>query len=166
MTRFVLALDQGTTSSRAIVFDHAGAIVATAQQEFAQHFPRPAGWSTTPRRSGRRQAATSPRCWRAPRPCDDIAAIGITNQRETTVVWERATGQPVAPRSSGRTAAPRPSARDSRPTGHEPEITRRTGLLIDPYFSGTKLALAARHVPGARGGPSAASWPSAPSTPG
>jgi glycerol kinase len=105
--KYILALDQGTTSSRAIVFDHSGAIVAVAQRSSARSSRNPAGSSTTPTRSGhavrrrRRRAAK-----KAGISSTDIAAIGITNQRETTVVWERATGRPFATRSSGRTAAP------------------------------------------------------------
>ena len=148
---YVLAIDQGTTSSRAIVFDEAMAVVATAQEEFPQHFPQsgwvehdPADiWSTTAgvcrgaiERAGARPA--------------DIAAIGITNQRETTLVWDRATGQPIHNAivwQDRRTAA---ICADLRAAGHEPMITERTGLLLDPYFSGTKLKWLLDTIPGAR----------------
>ena len=93
---YILALDQGTTSSRAIVFDHDGAIRAVAQKEFRQIFPQPAGSSTTRTRSGRRRSASPSRRSDEPRcAAKDIAAIGITNQRETTVVWDRETGEPI-----------------------------------------------------------------------
>ena len=100
MTRFVLALDQGTTSSRAILFDHAGAIVASAQREFTQHFPQP-GWVEHDAEEiwATQQATIAEALARAAcAAVDDIAAVGITNQRETTVLWDRATGEPVAPR--------------------------------------------------------------------
>ncbi len=150
--RFVLALDAGTTSSRSLVFDVQGRVVAQAQREFTQHFPRPgwvehdAGeiWET--QRATVREALAAARL--SPR---DIAAVGITNQRETTVLWDRASGVPVAPAivwQDRRTAGGCEALRDA---GHEPEIAARTGLLLDPYFSGTKLAWLLDHVPAARG---------------
>jgi glycerol kinase len=136
----VLAIDQGTTSSRAILFDPAIRIAAVAQEEFAQHYPFSGWvehdpvdlWSTTAGtcREAIERAGVAP---------SEIAAIGITNQRETTVVWDRATGRPLANavvwqdrRSAGICEA-------LKAEGHEPWITERTGLLLDPYFSGTKL---------------------------
>ena len=93
---YILALDQGTTSSRAIVFDHDGAIRAVAQREFrADLTRRPAGWSTTRTRSGRRRSPLRSRPWPGATASPRIAAIGITNQRETTIVWDRETGEPV-----------------------------------------------------------------------
>ena len=149
---FVLALDQGTTSSRAIVFDHAGTVRAVAQREFRQIFPQP-GWvehdadgdlgdavgrhARGARQGGHRRRATSP-------------PIGITNQRETTVLWDRATGRPSPTPSSGRTGARRRCATRCAPRATPPMIARKTGLVLDAYFSGTKLKWLLDNVPGAR----------------
>ena len=149
--RYILALDQGTTSSRSLLIDAEGRIASLAQREFTQHFPRP-GWvehdATEIWQSQRATIAEALREARAtPR---DIAAVGITNQRETTVLWDRATGEPVAPAivwQDRRTAA---ACEQLRAAGHEPEIAARTGLRLDPYFSGTKLAWLLDQVPGAR----------------
>jgi glycerol kinase len=147
----VLAFDQGTTSSRAIAFGHDGRILGMAQQEFRQIFPQP-GWVEhdaleiwESQRAVAAQAIAQARL--APR---DIAAFGIANQRETTVLWERATGRPVhnAIVWQDRRTASRCDA--LRQSGHEPLIRRKTGLVIDPYFSGTKLAWLLDNVPGAR----------------
>ena len=136
----ILAIDQGTTSSRAIMFDETLAIVATAQEEFHQSFPR-SGWvEHDPDDIWTSVAATCRGAIeRAGISAADIAAIGITNQRETTLVWERATGRPLGPAivwQDRRTAA---LCAELRAAGHEPTITERTGLILDPYFSGTKL---------------------------
>jgi glycerol kinase len=149
--RFVLALDQGTTSSRSLVFDVRGRIVAQAQREFPQQFPRP-GWVEHEAREiwATQRATVDEALARARLTPRDIAAIGITNQRETTVLWDRASGEPVAPAivwQDRRTAA---HCERLRAAGLEPEIATRTGLLLDPYFSGTKLAWLLEHVPGAR----------------
>ena len=149
--KYVVALDQGTTSSRAIVFDHGGAVVSMAQQEFTQHFPQP-GWVEHDAEDiWRSQLAVLREAVREARlSCRDIAAIGITNQRETTVVWDRRTGEPVGRAivwQDRRTAGLCASLRDG---GHEDTFTRKTGLLLDPYFSGTKLAWILDHVPGTR----------------
>ena len=141
MSRYVLAIDQGTTSSRSILFDHAGIGVAIAQREFTQHFPRPGWVEHDAEEIWRTQSATITEVLdRAGATSDDLAAIGIANQRETTVLWDRRTGSPVAPAivwQDRRTAA---LCASLRAEGLEPEIVRRTGLLLDPYFSGTKLA--------------------------
>jgi glycerol kinase len=147
----VIALDQGTTSSRAIVFAHDGRILASAQQEFRQIFPRP-GWvehDAVEIWETQRDVA-SQALVRAAIPATDIAAIGITNQRETTVLWERSTGRPVANAIvwQDRRTASRCDA--LRQAGHEPLFAARTGLLLDAYFSGTKLAWLLDNVPGAR----------------
>jgi glycerol kinase len=141
MTRFVLALDQGTTSSRSILFDHAGSIVATAQREFTQHFPR-SGWvEHDAEEIWATQAATIAEVLaRAHAGIEDIAAVGITNQRETTVLWDRSTGRPVAPAIVWQDRRTADLCARLKAEGNEPGITRRTGLLLDPYFSGTKLA--------------------------
>ena len=149
--RYVLALDQGTTSSRSLVFDARGNIVAQAQREFTQHFPQP-GWVEhdaleiwDSQRFTMIEALRLARL--APR---DIAAVGITNQRETTGLWDRSTGMPLARAivwQDRRTAA---ACEQLRAAGVEPDISARTGLLLDPYFSGTKLAWLLDHLPGAR----------------
>ena len=151
MTTYILAIDQGTTSSRAILFDESREIVATGQQEFAQHFPAPGWvehdpedlWSTTIAtcRTAIERAGASPA---------QTAAIGITNQRETTIVWDRATGRAVHNAivwQDRRTAATCARLRDE---GLEPSITEKTGLLLDPYSSGTKIAWILDNVDGAR----------------
>ncbi len=147
----VLALDQGTTSSRAIVFAHDGRILASAQQEFRQIFPRPGWVEHDPSDIWETQRdVASQALVKAGVPAADIAAIGITNQRETTVLWERSTGRPVANAIvwQDRRTASRCDA--LRQDGHEPLFTARTGLLHDAYFSGTKLAWLLDNVPGAR----------------
>ena len=147
----ILAIDQGTTSSRAILFDHEMRIRATAQEEFKQHFPA-SGW--VEHDPADLWATTAGTCRevieRAGIRTADIAAIGITNQRETTLVWDRKTGEPVHRAivwQDRRTAETCDRLRDA---GHEPMITERTGLLLDPYFSGTKLAWILDNVDGAR----------------
>jgi len=152
MTRYILALDQGTTSSRSILFDHAGNPVAVAQREFTQHFPQP-GWVEHDANEiwATQRATIAEVLARARARIGDVAAIGITNQRETTVVWDRATGDPIARAivwQDRRTAAHCAALRDQ---GHEPLVRARTGLVLDPYFCGTKIGWLLEHVPGARG---------------
>ena len=141
MTRFVLALDQGTTSSRSILFDHDGGIVATAQREFTQHFPR-SGWVEHDAEEiwATQSATIAEVLARARATVADVAAVGITNQRETTVLWDRASGRPVAPAIVWQDRRTADWCARLKADGHEPEVARRTGLLLDPYFSGTKLA--------------------------
>ena len=147
----ILALDQGTTSSRALLFDRAGTVVATAQREFRQIFPQPGWvehdateiWAT---QSGVMHEVLAKAGIRAA----DVAAIGITNQRETTVVWERSSGRPIANAivwQDRRTAA---HCDELKSAGHAENIAARTGLVIDAYFSGTKLKWLLDNVPGAR----------------
>lgn len=149
--RFVLALDQGTTSSRAIVFDRRGRARATAQQEFAQHFPQPGWVEHNPSdlwESTRRVAAAA--VAEANLSVRDLAAVGITNQRETTLIWDRRTGEPLAPAivwQDRRTAA---LCAKLKQQGWEQLFRERTGLVLDPYFSGTKLRWLLDHIPGAR----------------
>lgn len=149
--KHILALDQGTTSSRAIVFDHAGSVVASAQKEFRQIFPQPGWVEHDAREIWATQLHTAKEAIaQAGLAARDIAAIGITNQRETTVVWDRETGEPVHHAivwQDRRTAAAcdRLTAR-----GLAPVIKRKTGLVVDAYFSGTKLEWLLRNVPGAR----------------
>ena len=139
--RFVLALDQGTTSSRSILFDHAGGIVAVAQREFTQHFPH-SGWvEHDAEEIWATQAATIAEVLARSRATPrEVAAVGITNQRETTVLWDRASGRPVAPAIVWQDRRTADLCARLKAEGHEPEVARRTGLLLDPYFSGTKLA--------------------------
>jgi glycerol kinase len=148
---YLLALDQGTTSSRAIVFDETGRKVAVAQKEFTQSYPQPGWVEHDPREIFSSQAgvATEAVTTAGLRP-GELAAIGITNQRETVVLWERSTGHPVAPAivwQDRRTAA---DCDRLKAAGAEVEVQQRTGLLLDPYFSGTKLAWLLHHVDGAR----------------
>ena len=149
--KYILALDQGTTSSRAIVFDKRGTIVADAQQEFRQIFPKP-GWVEHDADEiwASQSSVATDALRKAGLAGTDIAAIGITNQRETTVVWDRVTGRPIANAivwQDRRTA----SACDRlRKAGKAPLIKRRTGLIVDAYFSGTKLQWILKNVPGAK----------------
>lgn len=146
--RHILALDQGTTSSRAIVFDENFHPVATAQAEFAQHFPQP-GWVE-------HEPAD---LWQTSLDCARQAieaagqlpvAIGITNQRETTLLWDRATGKPLYRAIVWQDRRTAGVCADLKAAGHEPMVTAKTGLLLDPYFSGTKLAWLLDNIPGAR----------------
>src|SRR5215475_1732416 len=147
----VLAIDQGTTSSRAIVFRGDISIAAVAQQEFPQHFPASGWvehdpediWSSTVLtcRAALEQAGLKAR---------DIAAIGITNQRETAVVWERATGKPVHRAIVWQDRRTADICAHLKAEGHEPLISRKTGLIIDPYFAGTKVGWILDQIPGAR----------------
>ncbi len=148
MGRYVLALDQGTTSSRSILFDAAGRPVASAQREFTQHFPSPGWVEHDPEEIWSTQSATiAVVLARAGARPGDLAAIGITNQRETTVLWERSTGRPLAPAIvwQDRRTAERCAA--LRAAGHEDVVARTTGLTLDPYFSATKLAWLLASVP-------------------
>jgi glycerol kinase len=147
----VLALDQGTTSSRAIVFDREGRIVATAQREFGQHFPQP-GWvehDALEIWSSQLEVASKALAEARLAP-GDLAAIGIANQRETTVLWDRSNGRPVAPAIVWQDRRTASRCDQLRLDGREALFTSRTGLVLDAYFSGTKLAWLLDHVPGAR----------------
>ena len=141
MTTHILALDQGTTSSRSILFDAQGGVVAVAQREFTQHFPR-SGWvEHDAQEIWATQAATITEVLaRARLTPANVAAIGITNQRETTVLWDRATGRPVAPALVWQDRRTADACAALKTAGHEAEVTRRTGLVLDPYFSATKLS--------------------------
>ena len=151
MPRCVLALDQGTTSSRAIVFDRRGRARGTAQQEFPQHFPRPGWvehdpndlWATT-RRTALAALAEADLTTR------DVAAIGLTNQRETTLLWDRRTGRPLHRAIVWQDRRTADACAKLKRAGLEPLFRKKTGLLLDPYFSGTKLAWLLDHLPGAR----------------
>lgn len=149
--KHILALDQGTTSSRAIVFNHAGAIVAVAQKEFRQIFPKPGWvehdaseiWST-------QAGVAAEAVQRAGLTAGDIAAIGITNQRETTVVWDRKTGKPVCHAIVWQDRRTAGFCDKLKAQKLDRVIRRKTGLVIDAYFSATKLNWILQHVPGAR----------------
>lgn len=148
---FVLALDQGTTSSRAIVFGHDGAMRAVAQKEFTQIFPRPGWVEHDPGEIWSTQVAVAAEAIaRAGITAADIAAIGITNQRETTLVWDRATGVPVCNAIVWQDRRTAPYCDELKAQGLEPQFAAKTGLVIDSYFSGTKLAWILENVPGVR----------------
>ncbi len=151
MHDFVLALDQGTTSSRAIVFDHAGAIRAAAQQEFKQLFPQ-AGWvEHDPEEIWQTQLATARAALaKAGLRASDVAAIGITNQRETTVVWDRRSGEPVYNAIVWQDRRTAKFCDELKAAGHGKLVQRKAGLVIDAYFSGSKLRWILDNVPGAR----------------
>ena len=147
----ILAIDQGTTSSRAILFDANLKVRAVAQEEFAQHYPASGWvehdpsdlWSTV---AGTARAAIE----KAGISAREIAAIGITNQRETTLIWDRATGEPIHRAIVWQDRRTADTCDALKAAGHEPMITARTGLLLDPYFSATKIKWMLDHVPGAR----------------
>ncbi|MGC4078990.1 MAG: glycerol kinase GlpK [Rubrivivax sp.] len=150
MTRHVLALDQGTSSSRSIVFDEAGRVVALAQREFRQHYPQPGWVEHDPEEIWQSQLATAREAIaQAGLTARDIAAIGITNQRETTVVWNRRTGQPVCNAIVWQDRRGEPLCARLRADGLEETVRRSTGLVIDPYFSATKIRWILDHVNGA-----------------
>ncbi len=144
----LLAIDQGTTSTRSLLFDSAGSLLATAQREFAQSYPRP-GWVEHDPQTIWRDALETAREVIA-KSDSPIAAIGIANQRETTVVWDRATGVPVYPAIVWQDRRTAPHCERLRQEGCETLIRTRTGLLLDPYFSATKLAWILDNVSGAR----------------
>ena len=148
---FILALDQGTTSSRALLFDHAGAVRGVAQREFTQRFPQPGWVEHDASEIWATQAAVMHEVLvNAGVSAPDVAALGITNQRETTVLWERASGAAVAPAIVWQDRRTAPICDALRTAGHAPLIARKTGLVIDAYFSGTKLKWLLDNVPGAR----------------
>ena len=140
MSRYVLALDQGTTSSRAIVFDRAGSVVSMAQQEFPQLFPGPGHVEHDPEAIWNSQLVTArDAVSKAGITASDLAAVGITNQRETTVLWERDSGRPIANAIVWQSRVTAPICDRLKAAGHEPTFRNKTGLVIDAYFSGTKI---------------------------
>jgi glycerol kinase len=151
MSRFILALDQGTTSSRAILFDQDAIPIASAQRELTQYFPQ-SGWVEHDALEiwDCQAALITEVLAKACVSLTDVAAIGIANQRETTVLWDRNTSRPVARAIVWQDRRTTTQCAQLRAAGHEPEIAHRTGLLLDPYFSATKLAWLLEHVPGAR----------------
>ncbi len=148
---YILALDQGTTSSRAILFGHDGSVAAIAQREFQQIFPNPGWVEHDPREIWASQIAVATEALaRGQAGAGDIAAIGITNQRETTVVWDRDTGEPVCHAIVWQDRRTAERCDRLRADGFEGLVRERTGLVIDAYFSGTKIAWILDHVEGAR----------------
>jgi glycerol kinase len=148
---YLLALDQGTSSSRSIVFDSAGRIVAMAQREFRQIFPRPGWVEHDANEIWATQLATAQEALaKAQLNAADIAAIGITNQRETTVVWNRRTGEPLCNAIVWQDRRAEPTCAALRAGGHEALIREKTGLIVDAYFSGSKLRWILDTIPGAR----------------
>lgn len=149
--QFLLALDQGTSSSRSIVFDRQGHIVAMAQREFRQIYPQPGWVEHDPKEIWATQLATAHEALaKAKLGARDIASIGITNQRETTLVWNRRTGEPVHNAIVWQDRRAEPTCAALRERGLEPLVREKTGLIIDAYFSGTKLKWIFDHVAGAR----------------
>ena len=150
MPDFVLALDQGTSSSRAILFDHSGTPVVRAQQPFEQIYPQPGWVEHDPEEIWRTQLATAHEALRQAKAGPaDLAAIGITNQRETTIIWDR-DGRPIANAIVWQDRRTAPICDELKTAGQEPLFRERTGLLLDPYFSGTKVKWLLDNVPGAR----------------
>jgi glycerol kinase len=149
--RYILSLDQGTTSSRALLFDHHGGVRSVAQREFAQIFPQPGWVEHDPEEIAASQIAVALEALaKGEVQPSDVAAIGITNQRETTIVWDRATAKPIYNAivwQDRRTAA---FCEHLKAKGHENLIQQRTGLLIDAYFSASKICWILEHVPNAR----------------
>jgi len=151
MAKYVLALDQGTTSSRAIVFNHDGAIVSVAQQEFPQIYPSPGLVEHDPEAIWSSQIAVAQEALQKARAsASDIAAIGITNQRETALVWDKHTGKPVFNAIVWQSRLTVPICDALKAKGFDKEIRERTGLVTDAYFSGTKVKWILDNVPGVR----------------
>ena len=148
---YVLAIDQGTTSSRAIIFDKKMSVVATGQKEFTQHFPA-SGWvEHDPEDIWKSVVSTVRSALRkAKLEAKDISAIGITNQRETVVMWDRETGKPIHNAIVWQDRRTAPLCQKLKKKGLEPKFSKKTGLLLDPYFSGTKIAWLLDNVKGAR----------------
>ena len=149
--KYILALDAGTTSNRAILFDHEGRIAAVAQQEFRQIYPQPGWVEHDAEEIWRVQLAVAREALaKAGATAADIAAIGITNQRETTVVWNRETGKPVANAIVWQCRRTAPYCDELKAKGLAEKIREKTGLVVDAYFSGTKIRWILENVPGAR----------------
>ncbi|MCY3715710.1 MAG: glycerol kinase GlpK [Chloroflexi bacterium] len=147
MAEFILALDQGTTSSRAILFDRGGRIIRSAQQEFPQIYPQPGRVEHDPRAIWQSQLAVAREVIADPA---DIAAIGISNQRETTLIWDRHSGAPIHNAIVWQDRRTAGFCDELKAEGFDKTILRRTGLVTDAYFSGTKVAWLLDNVPGAR----------------
>ncbi|MDP0494884.1 MAG: glycerol kinase GlpK [Verrucomicrobiota bacterium JB024] len=149
--KYILAFDQGTTSSRSIVFDHDGHVAAVAQKEFHQIYPKPGWVEHDPMEIWSSQSSTAAEAIsRADLTTDAIAAVGVTNQRETTVVWDKHTGRPVYNAIVWQDRRTADYCRKLKQDGHEQMVTEKTGLRLDPYFSGTKVRWILENVDGAR----------------
>jgi len=150
LSEYILAIDQGTTSTRSVLFDREQRIVASAQEEFRQHYPA-SGWVEHDPEDLWRTTLDTARAAlaRAGAGASQVAALGITNQRETTIVWDRRTGQAIHPAIVWQDRRTAEGCAELRAEGAEPLVTRKTGLLLDPYFSGTKVAWLLDRVPGA-----------------
>lgn len=151
MARYILALDQGTTSSRAVLFDEAGHSIGVSQQEFPQLYPQPGWVEHSPEALWSSQSSVARNVLReAQVKPEDVAAIGITNQRETTILWDRRTGQPIYNAIVWQCRRTAPMCEALKAEGFDRVIAAKTGLVTDSYFSGTKIAWLLDHVPGAR----------------
>ena len=149
--KYILALDQGTTSSRAILFDKHGSAIATAQKEFPQHFPQPGWVEHDPNDIWKSQLAVAKSVLRKAKiTASDVAAIGITNQRETTVVWDRKTGKAICDAIVWQDRRTAGMCDELRSPQVEKKIQKRTGLILDAYFSATKVKWILDNVKGAR----------------
>ena len=145
--QYIAAIDQGTTSSRSIVFDRAGRVVSMAQQEFPQIFPGPGQVEHDPETIWASQLQTAKLALTSARvAADELAAIGVTNQRETTILWDKATGKPVANAIVWQSRVTAPICDRLKAEGHEATLRRKTGLVVDPYFSGTKNSRGVRRM--------------------
>ncbi|HET8534286.1 MAG TPA: FGGY family carbohydrate kinase, partial [Sphingomicrobium sp.] len=151
MSGFILAIDQGTTSTRAIVFDRSMAVAGIGQQEFTQHYPA-SGWvEHDPEDIWKTVLRTAKAALRkAKLKASDIGAIGITNQRETVVIWDRETGEPIHNAIVWQDRRTAPLCQKLKKQGLESRFSRKTGLLLDPYFAGTKISWLLDNVKGAR----------------
>ena len=151
MKKYIIALDQGTTSSRAMVFDHEGTIVASAQKELTQFYPRPGYVEQDPLEIYASQSGVLAEVMaKGDLSPEEIAGIGISNQRETTILWEKDTGRPVYNAIVWQCRRTAEICEELKAAGHEDYIRENTGLLIDAYFSGTKIKWILDHVPGLR----------------
>ncbi len=151
MEQLILALDQGTTSSRALVINHSGEVIAKSQREFPQIYPTPGHVEHDPEEIWRSQLQTArDAIAQVPGGAASIAAIGITNQRETTILWDRATGKPIANAIVWQSRITSPECEQLKRDGHETLVREKTGLVIDAYFSATKIAHLLDSIPGAR----------------
>ena len=149
--KYIVALDQGTTSSRAVVMDHDANIVSVSQREFEQIYPRPGWVEHDPMEIWASQSSTLVEVLaKADISSDEIAAIGITNQRETAIVWERETGKPIYNAIVWQCRRTAEICEQLKRDGMEEYIRKATGLVVDPYFSGTKVKWILDHVEGAR----------------
>ena len=149
--KYILALDQGTTSSRAIIFDKDSNIVATEQQEFTQIYPKPGWVEHNANEIWSTQLAVAQNVLKNNNiKASQIAGIGITNQRETTIIWDKTTGQPIHNAIVWQDRRTTDLCNKLKAEGHEPMVSSKTGLLLDPYFSATKIAWLLDNVAGAR----------------